>query len=74
MAVEAGRRAALVILRAWLEDDGETALRIRITHVVGDRMEVSHAASVEDVQRIVGEALTGLLASKESSDRPVTPG
>ena len=65
MAAPAGRRAALVILRAWLEDDEESALRIRITHVVDDQVEVSHASSIEDVERIVSEALAGLLTSKE---------
>jgi hypothetical protein len=65
MAAVAGRRTALLIVRAWLEGEGDEGLRVRVTHIVDDQVLVSHSSSIQDVERTVHEALAGLLHSQE---------
>jgi hypothetical protein len=66
MAEAARRRATLFIVRAWLEDDVEAALRVRFTQVIDDQVLVIYAATIEDVERIVRQQLAGLLSEDQA--------
>jgi hypothetical protein len=59
-----GERTGLLVIRAWIEADGEPRLRARITHTVdiGRREEASTvAATPEEITRAVADWLDGFL-------------
>ena len=60
MTAVTGERTALLVIRAWVESNGEPHLRARITHTLdlGQRKETSRlAATREEIADAVNEWL-----------------
>jgi hypothetical protein len=72
VALLSAERTGVLVIRAWIEENGETRLRVRITRTldVGRREEISTvAATPEEVTGAVAEWLDSFLQAGPVTER-----
>jgi hypothetical protein len=72
VASDARRRATVLVVRAWLEDDGRLTVRVLET-APPNRVSI-HVTTIEAVEEIIRDRLTKLLEDRHTGpgDTPVT--